>query len=183
MSINRPSFPHTVIDVLRKINASLVKRLNSDPQPQGLWVVENGQLALSKPGGNRIIWSIEGGPISRGWQAHGPDEPARCVGIRKLRLSAEIRVNRPNTMGITSEDIEFAEEVLRALIIVWDQQRPADYDEEEQAETWEFNESAGQREIILKYRVTILLTVHADPYLWKKFETVESEGIPVVVSL
>lgn len=180
MSINRPSFPHTVIEVLEGINSSLVKRLNSDPQPQGLWTIENGQLNLSKPGGMRIVWIIEGGNISRGWQAHGPDEPARCIGVRKLRLTAEIRVNRPNTMGFTPEDIKLAEEVLRALVIVWDQQRPADYDEEEQAETWEFNENAGQREIVLKYRVTILLLVHADPYLFKTIQTVESTAIPVV---
>lgn len=180
MSVNRPVWPHTAIEVLTQINTSLLKRLNSDAQPAGLWRCENGQLNLSKPGQLRIIWSILGGSIERGVQYHGPDQPARCVAARRCRLQAEIRTNKPNTQGITDDDIKLAEEVLRALIIVWNQQRPADFDEDLQEEQWDgFSENPGQREIVLQYRVTPLLLVHADPYQFKQIETVESVGIPV----
>lgn len=182
MSIMRPVWPHSAIEVLTQINSALIKRLNSDAQPSGLWRCENGQLNLSKPGQLRIIWSILGGPIQRGVQYHGPDQPARCVAARQCRLQAEIRTNEPRTQGITDDDIKLAEEVLRALIIVWNQQRPADFDEDQQEEQWDgFNENPGQREIVVRYLVTPLLLVHADPYQFKQIETVESTAVPVVV--
>ncbi len=181
MSIMRPVWPHSAIEVLTQINNALIKRLNSDAQPSGLWRCENGQLNLSKPGQLRIIWSILGGPITRGVQYHGPDQPARCVAARQCRLQAEIRTNKPDTQGITDDDIKLAEEVLRALVIVWNQQRPADFDEDLQEEQWDgFSENPGQREIVVRYLVTPLLLVHADPYQFKQIETVESVAIPVV---
>jgi len=132
MSINRPSWPHSAIDILEKLNPVLRDRLNSDPRPQGLWAIETGQLNLSRPGSLQLIWSIIGGRIQRGAQYQGPAMPAGCVAVRKLRLQAECRVNKPDTVGITPDDIRQAEEVLRALIIVWNQLRPADFDDEEE---------------------------------------------------
>lgn len=175
MSINRPAWPHSAIQVLEKINRELVDRLNADPAPQALWKAEPGQLNLSKPGGLRIIWSLVGGPIQRGWQVQGPDLPARCVGIRKLRLTAEVR--QPGNVGITTDTIQAAEEVLRALVVVWDHQRPADYDEEEQSEDWSaFTSDPGQREIVVRYGISILLPVLDDPHLTKTITSVDSVG-------
>lgn len=175
MSINRPAWPHSAIQVLQRINAELADRLNADPAPQALWKAESGQLALSKPGGLRVIWSLVGGPIQRGWQVQGPDLPARCVGVRKLRLTAEIR--QPGDVGITADTIQRTEEVLRAIVVVWDHQRPADYDEEEQSEDWSaFTSDTGQREVVVRYSVTILLPVLDDPYLFKTITSVDSVG-------
>lgn len=175
MSLNRPSWPHSAIQVLQKINAELVDRLNADPAPQALWRAEPGQLNLSKPGGLRVIWSLAGGSIQRGWQVQGPDMPAKCVAIRKLRLQAEVR--QPGTVGITPDTIQQAEEVLRALILVWDHQRPADYDEEEQSEDWSaFTADPGQREVVCRYSVVILLPVLDDPYLFKTITSIDATG-------
>lgn len=184
MSINRPSWPHSAIQVLAMINRELADRLNADPAPQALWKVESGQYALSGPGSMRIIWSFIGGSIQRGWQVQGPDQPAKCVGIRKLRLRAEIRTSSTNTsqgsssVGITPDVIQRAEEVIRALVVVWDHQRPADYDEEEQSEDWgSFTSDPGQREVICSYTVTILLPVLDDPNLTKTITSVDSTGL------
>lgn len=175
MSINRPAWPHSAIQVLEKINRELVDRLNADPAPQVLWKAEPGQLSLSRPGGLRVIWSLVGGPIHRGWQVQGPSMPAKCVATRVLRLTAEIR--QPGSVGITPDTIQQAEEVLRALVLVWDRQRPADYDEPEQEEDWAaFTEDPGQREVVLRYSVSILLPVLDDPYLFKTITQIDSMG-------
>lgn len=184
MSITRPSWPHSAVEVLASINRELVDRLNADPS-QSLWKVETGQLNLSKPGGLRVVWSILGGPIQRGWQVQGPDMPARCVGIRKLRLRAEIRTSQTGqtgvtTVGLTADTIQRAEEVLRALVLVWDHQRPADYDEEEQEESWAtYTEDPGQREIVCSFAVSILLPVLDDPHLFKRIDAIDSTGMVV----
>lgn len=182
MSINRPSWPHSAIDILEKLNPVLRDRLNSDQRPQGLWSIETGQLNLSRPGSLQLIWSILGGRIGRGAQYLGPDMPAGCVAVRKLRLQAECRVNRPDTVGITPDDIRQAEEVLRALIIVWNQLRPADFDdEEEQEEQWsQFSGDPGQTAIIFQYRVTPWLMVLKDPYLFKQIDAIDATSVPVV---
>lgn len=183
MSISRPSWPHSAVEVLASINRELVDRLNADPNPQGLWKVETGQLHLSKPGGLRVVWSLLGGPIQRGWQVQGPDMPARCVALRKLRLRAEIRTSQTGqtgvtTVGLTADTIQTAEEVLRALVLVWDHQRPADYDEEEQEESWAtYTEDPGQREIVCSFTVSILLPVLDDPHLFKRIDAIDSTGV------
>lgn len=179
MSVSRPAWPHSAVDILEQLNPVLRDRLNADPQPQGLWGIETGQLNLSRPGALRVIWSILGGRIDRrGAQWLGPDMPAKCIATRKLRLQAECRVNKPGTVGITPDDIRQAEEVLRALLIVWNQLRPADFDdEEEQEEQWsQFNEDPGQREIVFQCRITLFLPVLKDPYLFKQINSVDSTG-------
>jgi hypothetical protein len=179
MSLNRPAWPHTSIEVLEQIASEVAKRLNSDAQPGALWKVEyqSGQLALSKPGALRVIWSLIGGRIERGFQAHGQQQPAKCVATRNCRLQAEIRVMDQQNVGITRTDLMLAEEVLRAIILVWDHQRPADFDSEEQEETWEaFTEDVGQREVICRYRVTIQLLVHDDPHLFKTIDSISASG-------
>jgi hypothetical protein len=182
MSINRPSWPHSAIEVLELINKELVQRLNSAPRPQGLWTIEKGQLNLSKAsGGLRIVWSILGGPIKRGhpFGHEDPEQPAPCVAFRRCRLRADIGTDNPNTVGITADDIQQAEEVLRALMIVWNNQRPADYDDEEQQERWDqFTGEPGQRRIVCQYEVTCLLTVLGDPTLYKTIT--EADGTTVV---
>ena len=110
--------------------------------------------------------------------------PAKCVAIRKLRLRAEIRTTNTSqgttAVGITPDTIQQAEEVLRALVVVWDHQRPADYDEEEQSEDWtSFTADPGQREVVCTYTVTVLLPVLADPYLFKRIESIGSTGVVV----
>lgn len=178
MSLTRPSWVHSSVEVLERINRELVQRLNSDQQPAGLWRIDDSQYALSKPGALRIIWSILGGPIERGAQYHGPDMPAKCVAARRCRLQAEIRTIDARTQGFTSSDLMLAEEVLRHVIIVWNKQRPADYDSDEQEEDWgPFTEEPGQRQIICRYRVTPLLLVLGDPYLFKTITSVESAGV------
>jgi len=180
MSLNRPSFPHSVVELLRPINAELLARLNSDAQPAGLWRIGESQFQLSRPGALQVIWSMVGGPISRAAQYHGPDEPAKVVGLRRCTLRAEIRTLDARTQGFTDSDIMLAEEVLRALILVWDHQRPADYDTPEspdQEEIWDgFNEEPGQRQILLRYQVTPQLEVHDDPWQFKTIEELEAHG-------
>jgi hypothetical protein len=171
MSLNRPDWPHTAVEALDKVNGDLIQRLNSDARPQGLWILETGQLNLSKAGGGlRIVWSILGGPIERGFPfAHDdPEQPAPCVAIRQCRLRADIGVDNPNTVGITSDDIKQAEEVLRALMIVWNKNYPADFDKAAQQERWTgFTGNPGVRQICCQYEVTLELTVLGDPYLYK----------------
>lgn len=187
MSTNRPSWPHSAVEVLQQINAALLARLNGDVRPGGgLWTVETGQLNLSKPGGLRIVWSILGGPIQRGAQYQGPYQPAKCIAVRQCRLQAEIRLNKGaaqqvGAVGIAPDDIQTAEEVIRALCVVWNQLRPADFDEDLQEEQWDkFNEDPGQREIVCQYRVTPLLLVLRDPYLFKQIDSIDTTGVPVL---
>lgn len=184
MSITRPDWPHSAVQVLAGINRLVMDRLNADPT-QALWKVETGQLNLSKPGSLRIIWSILGGPISRGWQTQGPDLPAHCRGIRKCRLQAEIRTNQTgqpgvSAVGITPDTLQKAEEVLRALVLAWDALRPGDFDEQEQSEDWTpYTEDPGQREIVCRYQMTIQLLVLDDPRLEKTINQVDSTGVVV----
>jgi hypothetical protein len=182
MSINRPPWPHSAIEVLALINKELLQRLNSDARPQGLWTVEKGQLNLSKAGGGlRIVWSILGGPVKRGhpFGHDDPEQPAPCVAFRRCRLRADIGTDNPNTVGITTDDIQQAEEVLRALIIVWNNQRPADFDEDDQQERWDgFTGNPGVRNVACQYEVVPSLTVLGDPYLYKTIT--EVDGTPVV---
>lgn len=179
MSINRPSWPHSTVELLEQISNELAMRLNSDPQPAGLWRVEfvTGQFALSRPGALRVIFSIVGGRIMRGAQYHGNEQPAKCVASRVCTIRAEIRTIDARSQGFTKTDLMLADEVLRALILVWDHQRPADYDEEEQRELWDgFTEEPGQRQIICRYEVTPLLLVHDDPWQFKTINSIESSG-------
>lgn len=179
-TMTRPEWPHTTYELLRLINRELEQRLNSDPQPAtGRWTAEfvNGQYALSKPGAIRVIWSLIGGRIERGAQYHGPDQPAKCVALRNCRLQAEIRVVDERSTGLTETDLMLADEVLRAIILVWDHQRPADFDGEEQEEIWDgFTQEPGQRQIICRYRVTPQLLVHDDPWLYKTADTITMQG-------
>ena len=181
MSINRPSWPHSAIEVLQLINRELVQRLNSDPRPQGLWSVETGQLNLSKAGGGlRIVWSVLGGRIMRGWpfSESEPELPAPCRAVRVCRLRADISVDKPDTVGITPNDQMQAEEVLRALILVCNNQRPADFDEDLQQEAWPgYTGDPGQRKIALSYEWTCLLTVLDDPDLFKTITAVEGMAV------
>lgn len=186
MSTNRPSWPHSAVQVLQDINAALLARLNGDVRPGGgLWQVETGQLNLSKPGALRIVWSILGGPIERGRQVQGPALPAKCIAERQCRLQAEIRLNKGasqqvGSVGITTDDMQAAEEVIRALCIVWNQLRPADFDGDLQEEEWPFSDDPAQREIVCRYRVTPQLLVLRDPYLFKQINSIDSTGVPVL---
>jgi hypothetical protein len=185
VSLNRPSWPHSAVEVLARINRALVDRLNAEPRPQALWTVETGQLNLSKPSGLRIVWSLLGGPVERGAQYHGLDMPARCVAVRKCRLQAEIRLNKgagqqAGAVGITPDDLQAVEEVVRALCIVWDEQRPADYSDSDPEEDWSgFTSEPGQREVVVRVRIQPLLLVLADPYEFKPIESIESTGVVV----
>jgi hypothetical protein len=182
MSINRPSWPHSAVEILQQVNRLLVDRLNADPTASaaGLWSVETGQLNLSKPGGHRIIWSIQGGPIARGWQTQGPDMPAKCVAIRMPTLQAEIRYKAAGNVGITTNDIQGAEEVIRALCIVWNQLRPADYDAQEPSESWDaFTGDPGQREIVARFSMPLQCLVLQDPYLFKTIDSITAQGVPI----
>lgn len=180
MSINRPPFPHTTVELLKRINKELLARLNSDPQSAGVWSIGKTQFQLSRPGALQVIWSIIGGPLSRGAQYQGPDEPAKVVALRRCTLQAEIRTIDARTQGFTDEDVMLAEEVLRALVLTWDHQRPADFDSPEspeQEEIWDgFTEDPGQRQIILRYRVTPQLEVHDDPWQFKTITELEAHG-------
>lgn len=179
MSINRPRWPHSAVQVIQQINAELMQRLNSDPRPQGLWALEVGQLNLSKQGGGlRIVWSILGGRIHRGWPFDG-DPPAPCRAVRLCKIRSDIFCNKPETVGITPDDYQQAEEILRAVILVWNNQRPADYDDDEQQEGWpaKDNHDVGQRNIHLTYEVNVLLPVLDDPYLFKTITSVESTPV------
>ena len=177
MSINRPTWKHSAVEILTDINAALVKRLNTDAQPAGLWKVETGQLNLSKPGHLRIIWSIKGGPIARGFPSQGPDMPAKCVGIWRCKLLAEVRVNEPRTEGITPADLLLGEEVQRALLLVWNEKRQADFDEEDPVSDWEpFTGNPGQREVGVTFAMPIAIMILGDPYLFKTITSVESTG-------
>lgn len=177
MSINRPAWKHSWVEVVQQLNASLLQRLNSDPRPDALWKIDDTQMGLSKPGALRLIWVIEGGSISRGFQAHGPDMPAACIAIRNLRARCELRVVQPTAAGIDARSLQLAEEVLRALLIVWNQQRPADYDGEEPEEQWDnFTGETGPREIVAQFRITLQLLVLKDPYLLKQIQSIDSTG-------
>lgn len=181
MSINRPSWPHSAVEVLQQINKELLQRLNSDVRPQGLWSLEVGQLNLSKAGGGlRITWSVLGGRIHRGWpfSESEPEPPADCRAVRVCKLRADISVDNPATVGITPDDQMQAEEVLRALILVCNNQRPADFDEDEQQESWVgYTEDPGQRKIALRYEWTCLLTVLDDPRLYKIITAVDGTAV------
>lgn len=183
MSLNRPDWPHSAVQVIQKINAELVQRLNSDPRPAGLWSIDTGQLNLSRSmGGLRIVWSILGGRVQRGWPFAGsgatPEQPAKCVAVRLCRLRADIYCDNPNTVGITPDDQQQTEEILRALMIVWDRQRPADFDLDEQQEGWpDYTGDPGQRQIRAFYEVTCMLTVLADPYLYKTITEVDGTSV------
>lgn len=180
MSLNRPPFPHTTVELLKRINEELIARLNSDPQPNGLWSIGKTQFQLSRPGALQVIWSLIGGPISRAAQYQGQDEPAKVVGLRRCTLQAEIRTIAPQSQGFTDDDMMLAEEVLRALVIAWDAQRPADFDtpdSSEQEEIWDgFNEDPGQRSILCRFRVTPQLEVHADLWLFKTIDSIDDHG-------
>lgn len=177
MSINRPDWKHSWVEVVQQLNAALLQRLNSDPQPGALWRIDDTQMGLSKPGALRLIWVIEGGSISRGWQTHGPDMPAGCIAIRNLRARCEIRVVQTAGQGIDARALQLTEEVLRALLIVWNEQRPADYDGEEPEEQWDnFTGETAQREIVAQFRITLQLLVLGDPYLLKQIQSIDSTG-------
>lgn len=179
MSINRPSWVHSWAEMVQPINRDLLQRLNSDAQLSGgMWTIDATQMGLSRPGAHRIIWAIEGGSIERGHQAQGPDMPAPCVAIRKLRLRAEIRTaSPPNQVGIDLRTMQIAEETLRAVMIILNKHRPADFDYEEQTEEWEdFTGETGQREIVCKFRWTLACLVLGDPYLTKPINQIDSTG-------
>ena len=54
------------------------------------------------------------------------------------------------------------------------------FDEEEQSEDWtSFTADPGQREVVCTYTVTVLLPVLADPYLFKRIESIGSTGVVV----
>lgn len=177
MSLMRPDWIHSWAEIQRQISADLVQRLNSDKQPAGLWKIDETQLGLSRPGGQRIIWVIEGGSIARGHQAHGPDMPAPCVAIRRLKLRAEIRTPAIQQVGIDARTLEATEEVLRAVILTVNKYRPADYDVDEQEESWtDFGESPAQREIVCQYRWTLECLVLGDPHQTKPINQIDATG-------
>lgn len=169
MSINRPAWVHSAVEVLQLINKPLVQRLNSDARPLGLWIVEMGQLNLSKTGGGlRLVWSILGGPIDPGnpFAQQDPEQPAKTYAFRNCTVRADIGVDSPGTVGITADDIQQAEEVLRALIITINDKRPAD--KKSQIERWAgFTGNPGVRAICCQYEVTLVLSVLGDPILYK----------------
>lgn len=176
-TLNRPPWKHSSVELLIKINQELANRLNSDPQQDYLWAIDPTQFQLSRPGALSITWSIIGGPIRRGWQAYGPDQPAKCVAARLCRLQAEIRTIEPKSVGFTADDMLLAEEVLRQIVIVMNKLYPADYDEDEQEEQWTgFTDDPGQRQIVCQYRVTPVLLVHGDPFLFKTITSIEDHG-------
>ena len=104
--------------------------------------------------------------------------PAPCVAIRKLRLRAEIRTaSPPNQVGIDLRTMQIAEETLRAVMIILNKHRPADFDYEEQTEEWEdFTGETGQREIVGNFRWTLACLVLGDPYLTKPINQIDSTG-------
>ena len=86
MSLMTPPWPYSAVQVLRVINTELALRLNSSPSQMGpAWIVESGQMALSKPGSFRVVWSLQGGPVEKGFQFHGPDMPAPGIATRLCR--------------------------------------------------------------------------------------------------
>lgn len=172
-----PPWPYSAVQVLRVINTELALRLNSSPSQMGpAWIVESGQMALSKPGSFRVVWSLQGGPVEKGFQFHGPDMPAPGIATRLCRLEAKIQALNPNVSGITDETIKAAEDVIRALIIVWQQKKPADYDDMQ--ESWdEFTASPGQPMVVAKLSVVPKLCVLGDEYLFKIIDEVQSSGV------
>ena len=69
-----------------------------------------------------------------------------------------------------------AEDVIRALIIVWQQKKPADYDDMQ--ESWdEFTASPGQPMVVAKLSVVPKLCVLGDEYLFKIIDEVQSSGV------
>jgi len=177
MSLMTPPWPYSAVQVLRVINTELALRLNSSPSQMGpAWIVESGQMALSKPGSFRVVWSLQGGPVEKGFQFHGPDMPAPGIATRLCRLEAKIQALNPNVSGITDETIKAAEDVIRALIIVWQQKKPADYDDMQ--ESWdEFTASPGQPMVVAKLSVVPKLCVLGDEYLFKIIDEVQSSGV------
>lgn len=177
MSLMTPPWPYSAVQVLRVINTELAQRLNSSPSQMGpAWIVESGQMALSKPGSFRVVWSLQGGPVEKGFQFHGPDMPAPGIATRLCRLEAKIQALNPNVSGITDETIKAAEDVIRALIIVWQQKKPADYDDMQ--ESWdEFTASPGQPMVVAKLSVVPKLCVLGDEYLFKIIDEVQSSGV------
>lgn len=177
MSLMTPPWPYSAVQVLRVINTELALRLNSSPSQMGpAWIVESGQMALSKPGSFRVVWSLQGGPVEKGFQFHGPDMPAPGIATRLCRLEAKIQALNPNVSGITDETIKAAEDVIRALIIVWQQRKPADYDDMQ--ESWdEFTASPGQPMVVAKLSVVPKLCVLGDEYLFKIIDEVQSSGV------
>lgn len=177
MSLMTPPWPYSAVQVLRVINTELALRLNSSPSQMGpAWIVESGQMALSKPGSFRVVWSLQGGPVEKGFQFHGPDMTAPGIATRLCRLEAKIQALNPNVSGITDETIKAAEDVIRALIIVWQQKKPADYDDMQ--ESWdEFTASPGQPMVVAKLSVVPKLCVLGDEYLFKIIDEVQSSGV------
>jgi hypothetical protein len=162
------------VPLIQLLNRELAARLNSDPQPSGLWTIDLGQLALSKPGAYRIIWRLIGGPVekaSRGQQ--GFEAAAPMIAHRYCRVRVEIRSIEARTVGLTAEDINLAERVQRAVIQVVNAQRSADY--QDASEDWaQFTDEVSQRQVLFGFEFTVLLNVLDDPYLFKPIESVES---------
>lgn len=99
------------------------------------------------------------------------------MAIRRLKIRAEIRAPAIQQAGIDVRILEAVEEVLRAVIITVNKYRPADYDIDEQEESWgDFSESPAQREIVCQYRWTLECLVLGDPYLTKPINQIDATG-------
>lgn len=172
-------FPIGAVPLIQLLNQELAARLNSDPQPAGLWSIDLGQLALSKPGAYRIIWRLIGGPVekaSRGQQGDAAVAPKLADRICRLRV--EIRSIEPRTVGLTHEDINLAERVQRAVIQVVNAQRSADW--ADGSEDWaQFTEEVGQRQVLFGFEFNVVLNVLDDPYQFKQVETIENTQVLV----
>lgn len=167
------------VPLLQQINVELAARLNSDPQPSGLWSIDVGQLSLSKPGAYKIIWRLIGGPVekaSRGQQ--GFEAVAPKLADRFCRVRCEIRSIEARTVGITAEDINLAERVQRAVIQVVNAQRSADW--ADGSEDWgQFTEDVAQRQVLFGFEFVIQLNVLDDPYQFKPIESIEATEVLV----
>lgn len=172
-------FPVGFVPWVTLINAELAARLNADEASRGLWQIDSNQLGLSQPGSYRLNWSLRGGRVekaSRGQQ--GTEAVAPMLAIRHMRVRCEIRSDNPDSVGITGDDVNLAEQVQRAIIQVVNAQRVADWGDA--SEDWgDFTSDVAQHQVIMGFEFDTQLNVLDDPYLFKQINSIENTQVLV----
>lgn len=142
----------SVVRVLRAVNAQMKERM-----PE--LVTEIGNQRASVPGCQRLIWKLIGGPRAGGIQV---DDGATVLDVREVTVVAEIRVKRPD-FGVTEDDYEAAEEVLRHLEIAL--RRVASADFRPGAEVWPMSDEPEDAGAVVQVPISFSVKVLDDPWV------------------
>lgn len=133
-------------------------------------VCEIGFMPRTKPAPlERIIFVLERGAFGGGIQR---GDYARVLRFRNPIVRAEIRARKPTTTLYAVEDMARAEELLRNLVVVLDEQCPGDFTMQD--EDWGVNrDDVSQFGVGCDVTFTLKVPVTDDPYQYAQVEELE----------